>query len=333
MSAAGEQLHGDRHDPRSPTDVFDERHPIRPTEAADIGGQEVRTTRRNHLETEVVQARRQQVPVGLHPGGEVGEVGVRQRQADGDRGLKRPAGHVRQVLTHHPHGGDEISRAAAPAHFPTGERERLAAAAHGDCACAHPRQSGEGHMLVGGKDDVLIYLVAEHEQIVACHHLSERCEFGQGEHGAGGVVGGIEQNHPGARCDCGLDRSQIQGKPGRRARQRHPHRHPGGQRDPSPVDVEPRFRHDHFIAGVHQREQRGGEDFTGPGADHHLRAGVVVQTVETLLVVGNSREQLGNPVAGWVLVAGTVCDRGDCGIFEDLRTVDVRETLPEVDCP
>ena len=87
-----------------------------------------------------------------------------------------------------------------------------------------------------------------------------------------------------------------------------------------------------LVAGLAQREQRGGDRLGGAGGDEDLAVRVELDAVEAALVGGDRGAQLGDAGSGRVLVDARAHRLH--GRLEDLgRAVRVREALAEVDRP
>ena len=81
-----------------------------------------------------------------------------------------------------------FARADRPAGFPAGDIESLCGTGHRDGALTHARE--RRHRCVGEavEDQVLVDLVAQHDQVAFAREFGDRSKFVIGEYGAGGVV-------------------------------------------------------------------------------------------------------------------------------------------------
>src|SRR6266498_5015632 len=86
-----------------------------------------------------------------------------------------------------------------------------------------------------------------------------------------------------------------------------------------------------FVTRLEQRNQRGRDRLGGPGCDEDLAVGVVLQTVEPPLMIGDRRAQLWDPWPGWVLITPARQDGVGGGLRDLARPIGVGETLAEVD--
>ena len=154
-----------------------------------------------------------------------------------------------------------------------------------------------------------------------------------GEHLAGRVVRGVDQQQLGARGDRGPQVGGVErpaaGAVGRRMERDGPG-HAAGHRDARGVAVVHRLEQHDLVAGVEQGEQRAGQRLGGAGGDQDLVRGVVGQAAEALRVVGDRLAQLGEARAGRVLVGGGA-DGGPRHVEDLGRAGVVGESLPEVD--
>ena len=311
------------------------RHPVAELvavgepERTDVGGGEVRSLRRDHPQTELLQPGTEPVPLAREVGAEAVEVAVRQPQAHGHRLLERPTGHIRQVLTDHPHRSDEVGRTAGPPDLPACEGEGLPARTHCQRALPHPRQAGDRDVHVVVEPEVLVRLVGDHEEVVVDGERGDVLQLAAREDHAGGVVGGVQQQHRGPGCHRCAHRREVRTQGVCGQRYRDPLR--SRQGDHGGVQVEVRVE-DHDLVVRFDKRQDGGRDCLGrPGRHHHPLGRVDVQVVEATLVFADRGAQVGIPVRRRVLVAMTL---DDCalGRFPDLpRPASVGEPLAQVD--
>ena len=89
---------------------------------------------------------------------------------------------------------------------------------------------------------------------------------------------------------------------------------------------------DHLVAGLAEREERGGDGLGGAGRHEDLGVGIDGEAPEATLVLGDGPTQLRGARTGRVLVVAGA-DGGDGGLEHLGRAVGVREPLPEVDGP
>ena len=117
---------------------------------------------------------------------------------------------------------------------------------------------------------------------------------------AGGVVRIVEQHHLGAaaerRLECGQVRQEVRGQ------QRGGDMRGAGEADDGAVGVVERLEGQHLVARAHKRQQRRGDGLGGAGGDDDLGLRIRGQPVEPLLVGGDGLPQLGDALAGRVLV-------------------------------
>ena len=112
--------------------------------------------------------------------------------------------------------------------------------------------------------------------------------------------------------------------------QAHQPRHGAGHSSAGRIGVVGRLEHDDLVAGLAQRQERGGNGLGGPDGHEDVGVGVEVEAVPVPLVGGDGLAQLGDALAGRVLVAA-VADGVDGHLFEFLGPVGIGEALAEID--
>src|SRR5205807_6624127 len=124
-----------------------------------VGDDEVGALRGERGEAGVAQAPAQEVAALRQPGGQLPVVCRREAEGDGGGVLERRRTGVGEVLLGRADGGDELGRAAGPAHLPAGEGERLAVAGDRDRALRHTGEGGQRDVPGAVVDEVLVDLV------------------------------------------------------------------------------------------------------------------------------------------------------------------------------
>lgn len=115
--------------------------------------------------------------------------------------------------------------------------------------------------------------------------------------------------------------------------QRHGAQGRAAQRRDGGVGVVVRLEHHDLVGGpVHEREERRGDRLRGTRRDHDLVIRIHLETVETMLMLGDRLEEIGHAAPRRVLV-GALEDGGARGLEHFRGPVLVREALPEVDRP
>ena len=182
--------------------------------------------------------------------------------------------------------------------------------------------------MVAVEHEVLVDLVGHGDEVVLHAEPSDRLELRGGEHLAGGVVRRVQQHQPRAvgderreRVDVGVVRGRVEGD---RPQPSAGHRRDGG------VAVVGGLEGEDLVAGVAQRQHRGGDRLRGSGGDQHLGGRVDVDPPEALLVIGDGDAQLLDARSRRVLVH-SAADGRDGGVGHLDGSVLVGEALPEVD--
>ena len=182
-------------------------------------------------------------------------------------------------------------------------------------------------MVVVGQ--VLVDLVGDHDQVVAPGDLRDGRELRRVEHAPGRVVRAVEQDEAGAVGDRFGEVAGFEAIVG--CAQGHRASYTARELDHRAVAVVVRLAHDDLVARVDQAEHRCGDGLGGTGGDHHVFRGEV-EAVVTLLVADDRLDELGRPVAGWVLVA-TGLHGVVRRVHDRRRPAQVREALAEIDRP
>ena len=144
----------------------------------------------------------------------------------------------------------QLGRARRPADLPAGDAVALAGARQGQRPLEHARQRGERHVLVVVEGEVLVHLVGDHDEVVLDRHVGDRLQLLAGEHGAGRVVGRVEQHEPGTRADGRPELVGVEPEVGRTQGDRPPYA--TGHLDHRDVGVVVGLEHDDLVARVHR---------------------------------------------------------------------------------
>jgi hypothetical protein len=181
---------------------------------------------------------------------------------------------------------------------------------------------------------VFVDLVGDHGQVAFPAQIGDGGQLGRGEDLAGGVVGGVEDEEPGARGDGGAQGVRIDGETILILVQNERHRDQAGAAEPRPgrVGVVARVEGDHLVAGAGQGEERRGQRLRRARRDQHLAVRRHLQAVTPQLVRGDGLAQRGDAEGGRVLVVPGQHGGGDVSQQRG-RRVEVGHALAEVDGP
>jgi len=153
-------------------------------------------------------------------------------------------------------------------------------------------------------------------------------EFRAGEDFAGGVVGGIEEEHAGLRgkrpAQLFFSKVKIRGMEGDKAG-RGP-----GEGNAGPVGIVEWLEDDYFIAGIEQSQHGVGDGFGATVGDGDFCIGIDRKAGGRLEVLGDGLVELGDAVAAGVLIVPGPHGLHRC-VFDEFRAVEVGETLAEID--
>ncbi len=305
-----------------------ERPAVVPAEVADVGGGEVGALRHPGRQAGVGESGDEEVASRLEVRGQhAREVAVLSERVR-DRRLQRCARGVGEPGLGGEDGAHQVRRAGGPADLPAGHRVGLAHARQRERAFPHARQGGDRHVLVVVEDQVFVDLVGDHHEVVLEREVGHRPQLGAGEHGAGRVVGAVEQHEPGPGGDRGPQRLDVEAEVRRPQRDRPSY--PAGHLEHRDVGVVVGLQHDHLVARLDQPEQGGRHGLGAAGGDHDLAVRVDLDPVVTSLVLGDGPAQHRDPGAGRVLV-GAAVERRDGGREHLGRSVLVGEALAEVE--
>jgi hypothetical protein len=132
--------------------------------------------------------------------------------------------------------------------------------------------------------EVLVHLVGDDEEVVLRRYGGDGVQFLDGEHLAGRVVRGVQQDRGGAPADGRAQLGRVERPAVAAAPQRHRPPLRPGERDARGVRVVVRLEGDHLAARLGEGEDARGDRLGGAGGDQHLGVGVVVQPVVPPLV-------------------------------------------------
>ena len=246
-----------------------------------------------------------------------------------DGRLEGGTGGVGEPVLRTLHGRDQVRGPGGPADLPAGEGEGLARAGDRHRPVEHARQGGDRDVGVAVEGQVLVDLVGDHDEVVATGDVRDGGELALVEHASGRVVRAVQQDHPGAVGDDGLELVGVEAVVG--CAQGHRASYAARELDRRAVAVVVGLADDHLVTRVDQPEHGRCDRLGGAGRDHDL-VGRELETVVALLVPDDRLDELGGAVAGWVLVPA-----GPHGVvrrFDDGgRAALVGEPLTEVDRP
>ena len=218
-------------------------------------------------------------------------------------------------LLHQGAGGHAVT------HPPAGDVEGLAEGEDGDGALHQLRIANDALVQRAVEYHVLVHLVRENEDVGAAHQAGEVLLIPRLPDGAGGVVGGVEHYHAGARGDAGGHFLPGDGK----VRRLEGDHHRGGilQLDHGAVAVKRRLEHDHLVPRVHQSGDGAEQGLAGAGGDGDLLTGVIVVAVAGRYLGRQLFAQGGQPRHGGILVLpgqhGLVGHPDELGIAGEAR--------------
>lgn len=178
----------------------------------------------------------------------------------------------------------------------------LPAAADGDRALPHAGEGREGDVLAL-EDEVLVDLVGHDQEVAFARERGDGRQLVPGEHGAGRVVRGVEQDQPGAGRHGGAQLVEVEPVGALVGPEGDGDAGAARQGDAGGVRVVVRLQGDDLVAGLQEGQQGGGDRLRGAGGDQELGVGVVLQSVVPPLVVRDRGAQFGDAGARWVLVA------------------------------
>ena len=309
-----------------------ERHPVAVGRVwPDVDGGEVGRLGFVGDETGLGQSGDEVVARRLQRRGEILEVDVRQPETNGHRRLERRTVHVGEELLRRLRRGHQRFGARHPADLPPGGVEGLAARGDRERPFGHVRQRGHRNVGATVEEQVLVHLVGDHDEIVLDRDPGDRVEFVPGEHLAGRVVRGVEQDHLGPRGHRSDQLVGIEDVPPVVTRsEQHGHRTRPGERDARLVAVVHRLEDHDFVTGVEHPQQRSGQRLGRTSGDHDLARRIEVDAVPLRLVPGDGLAQQGHPRPRRILVDART-DGRDRGVEHLGRAVGVGEALAEVD--
>ena len=310
-----------------PCHPFRERHVIVCGEGAEVGKEIVRPLRFGEREPRRAQWACEIIPTGAVRGGHPGVVLLGVGIADGRCLLQR----CRRA------DGEEIMNLADRAgpfgvrdrvsQSPARDAEGLREARDGDRPLPHARKGGDRNVFAG-KDDVLVRIVRDTDEVVGDAELCDLLEFRSGEDVAGRVVRRVEDDGARPWGDGGTQGVPVVSPV--RGAQRHKDR--GGlteDRVRAVVLVE-RLEDQHFVAGIEQRQKHGGCGLGRTARHGDLTLGVDRHAVPRVILPDDGVSQgLGAP-GDRVLVHIRMDGRGR-GLLHGFRHREVGKPLRQVD--
>ena len=146
-------------------------------------------------------------------------------------------------------------------------------------------------MLRSTEHQVFVRLIADDEKVVVDRNPRDRFQLVPRQHHPRWVVGRIDDDHPGARCDRLREGAFIQGESVTRSRlwngQRNGNSGSSGHSDDRGVEIEVGLKHDHFVTGLDEGQHRGGQCLACTRGHHDAGVGRNRQSVMPLLVLGD----------------------------------------------
>ncbi len=219
-----------------------------------------------------------------------------------------------------------VRRGHDRADAPAGDAERLRRAADRDGALGHPVERRDGNVLALVMD-VLVDLVRHRVGVVPPAQLGDRFELAPRQHPARRVVRAAYNDRAGARRERGRQPVEVELL---RRGERHVHRLRAAQDRVRPVILIERLEHDHFVAGIDDRQQRRSHRFGGAAGDGDLGLRVHGHPVPVRVLAGERvPEPLGPPGDG--VLVHVVANRLRRRLFQDVGGGKVREPLREID--
>ncbi len=138
---------------------------------------------------------------------------------------------------------------------------------------------------------MLVHLVGHHEQIVLDRQLGDERQLVAREHLAGRVVRRVQQDQLRPLRDRAAQLVGVEPVAAVARGEQHRACDGTGERDARLVAVVHRLEHHDLVAGVEHAEQCSGERFGRAGRHEHLGVGVVLESVEAALVLGDRRSE------------------------------------------
>ena len=230
-------------------------------------------------------------------------------------------------LVHLAELGHEGGGAVAVADFPAGDVVGLAEAGDDQAAGGQLGVAGQG-LVLALEADVLVHLVPQHHDVGVAGQFRQGLQVGGVEQAAGGVVGGVDDDHAGAGRDQGAHlvpvglvvRVAEVGVDGLGA-----HGLDGGH-----VGVVHRGEDDDLVPRAGEGGDGGEQGLGGAGGDGDLALGIVGGAVEGLDLGGDGLAQFRQAGHGGVLVAPV--EHGLVhGVEQAAVGLEIGETLGEID--
>src|SRR5690606_23429986 len=188
----------------------------------------------------------------------------------------------------------------AIADLPAGAVVGLAEAGDDEGALAQGRVTQGGFVAGAVEDDVFVHLVGEQPDAGAFQQFLQLADVVRGEHGAGGVVGGVDDQHPGPGSNGGADAVPVRGE-GARV-QRDVDGAGAGQGDGRLVTVIGGVEDDRFLACLHHGVYGVEDGFGGPAGDGDFGVRVHLYAVDALHLARDRLAQGRDASHGRVLV-------------------------------
>ena len=171
-------------------------------------------------------------------------------------------------------------------------------------------------------------LIREHPDVALDRRLSNMFQRGERHHAAGGIARRVQDDHPRAVAQRGVERGQVEREVGLLP-QRHGHRHAARHADHGRIGGEAGVGVDHLVTGAHQGQGREEERGLGAGADDHVLR-PELQAALGAGLLGDGAAQRGCAGRGGVArVAGLDCF--DPGLRDVLKRRHVRLADFEMD--
>ena len=249
----------------------------------------------------------------------------------GDSDLEGGCDTKGNPLVGHLEGVCEVGRCDDPTDLPACDAEALAARADGEGSFPHPRQGGDGEVLVVIEVEAIIDFIGEDEQIVLDAEGCDLLEFFAGKALSCRIIGGIEDEHLGAGGDGGAEGVDIE----------HPAavflwahgdvtRLAASHQDGSGVGIIKGFDQEDFIVLIDKGLDTSVDGFGGTDGDGDLAQGVDLAPPFTARLVGEGLAERGNAACGAVLLEGAFhC--GASGLAHKGGGRKIGETLAEID--
>ena len=217
------------------------------------------------------------------------------------------------------------------ADFPAGDVVSLAKAADDE---GTRRQAGKAHGAVvhgaqgGVKHHVFVDLVADEQHVGGRQQGLQAQHFGFGPHSGAGVVRRVDDDGAGLGAERGGDLVEVgaEGAGG----ERHAHDGAAGQLDVGHVAVVAGFKHDDFVARMHDAQNDGDDGLRRTGGDGDLGGRVVAAAVKGLNFGGDGFAQHRHAGHGRVLVEAALHGSGH-SVDQGRVAFKVWEALAQVD--